>query len=1125
MSARPLFRGTLLSDSFARSRLRGSFQGRLGEREAIGARSRLTAWRKGTTRLVGPVSSARTILDRGAVPLLNELGYRVAAPATPIASGSLIAALDAGKGPAVGLLVATWDTGLGELWRRAVHLGIGLQTGWCLCFNGQHLRIVDTRRTYARRFLEFDLDTALADDAAFALMWGLLRAPSVAESPTLAAAARDGARSLLDEIISACDRHQAGVNRSLQHGVRAALVDLVGAAVRRSPRGPGDAAVPFEHCLTLVYRLLFLLYAEARLLVPLWHPTYRQGYSVETLREAAEHAPSARGIGEAVRAMTRLAGRGCRAGDLIVTAFDGPLFDLSRASALDRLFEDDAAVRRALVSISTRERADGPGRERIAYADLGVEQLGGVYEQVIDCVPKIETTERGGGELRLVHSGVRRKATGTFYTPRSVTEYLVRRTLSPLVADVSPEDLLRLRILDPAMGSGAFLVAACKYLAAAYEESLQRTKGYTADDFDDGDRAEFRRLVAQRCLVGVDVNPMAVELARLSLWLTTLSARHPLTFLDHHLRTGDSLIGASLEDLARQPPGGRTGGRRLDPTLPLFDVDAIRETMRAAVPSFARISTEPGDTVAAIRQKERALAELHDPGSRLSRWRRAANLWCASWLWPSPETPPDRAVFHALVDLLVRGRSPLSPAQAQIWLDRAETVAAERGAFHWSLEFPEIFFDDGGHPRANPGFDAVLSNPPWDMVRADAGPAADREGARAATRRFVRFIRHAGIFHPRQHGHVNRYQLFIERILLLARRGGRIGLVVPAGLATDQSAAHHRRLLLERCETDGIVGFENRRAIFPVHRGVRFLLVTATKGGRTAALPCRFGEQDPAALDDVPDVETGSHAGFRVVLSTAFLERMSGASLVIPELRTPLDVAIAGKLYDAHPPLGSARSWRAQFGRELNASDDRGLLERGTAGLPVIEGKHLAPFVVDLSAVRHRVRATAASRRLRTLSTLGRSRLACRDITSAQNRLTLIAAVIPARSVTTHTVLCLKTPLDLDSQHFLCGVLNSFVANYLMRLQVSSHVTAAGLARLPVPRLDSSASSFREIAAVARGLAARSAGRDDASARIQALVARLYGLTPSEFDHMLGTFPLVDPSERQRALTLLRTLG
>ena len=167
----------------------------------------------------------------------------------------------------------------------------------------------------------------------------------------------------------------------------------------------------------------------------------------------------------------------------------------------------------------------------------------------------------------------------------------MRRTLHPLVEGKPADVILKMRVLDPAMGSGAFLVGACRYLGAAYESALVRDSECLASDIDESDRAEFRRLIAQRCLFGVDLNPMAVQLARLSLWLSTLAADRPLTFLDHHLLVGNSLIGASLDDLARQPPGSAAARRRPAPVASsLFDRADLETVMRQAVQPLTRIA-------------------------------------------------------------------------------------------------------------------------------------------------------------------------------------------------------------------------------------------------------------------------------------------------------------------------------------------------------------------------------------------------------------------------------------------------------------------------------------------------------------------------------------------------------
>src|SRR5262249_58341395 len=193
----------------------------------------------------------------------------------------------------------------------------------------------------------------------------------------------------------------------------------------------------------------------------------------------------------------------------------------------------------------------------IAYRDLGVAQLGAVYETLLDYAPVVHN-----GRVDLRSGSGLRKATGTFYTPQPIAEYLVRAALGPLVRDRSADDILQLRIVDPAMGSGAFLVAACRYLAAAYEAALGRDGRLHAADIDEPQRAAIRRTIAERCLYGVDLNPMAVQLARLSLWLATLAADRPLSFLDHRLQTGDSPLGTWIAPPRTPTPPGRRTRRR-----------------------------------------------------------------------------------------------------------------------------------------------------------------------------------------------------------------------------------------------------------------------------------------------------------------------------------------------------------------------------------------------------------------------------------------------------------------------------------------------------------------------------------------------------------------------------------
>ena len=231
----------------------------------------------------------------------------------------------------------------------------------------------------------------------------------------------------LRTLLASADQHAADVCRSLRGGVLEACTHVLRALFGRG--APSDVAGVFEQSLTIVYRLLFLFFAEARALVPVWHPVYRESYSLEALRAAAMD-PEAVGLWDGLRAVTRLAHAGCRAGGLTVTAFNGRLFSPARTPLAERRGLDDEEARRTIVALSTRPAADGEGRERIAYGDLGVEQLGAVYETLLDYAPHVERTGRGRAlnvSLR-AGSGVR-KSTGTFYTPQALVDYLLRDTL------------------------------------------------------------------------------------------------------------------------------------------------------------------------------------------------------------------------------------------------------------------------------------------------------------------------------------------------------------------------------------------------------------------------------------------------------------------------------------------------------------------------------------------------------------------------------------------------------------------------------------------------------------------------------------------------------------------------
>jgi hypothetical protein len=600
---------------------------------------------------------------------------------------------------------------------------------------------------------------------------------------------------------------------------------------------------------------------------------------------------------------------------------------------------------------------------------------------------------------------------------------------------------------------------------------------------------------------------VAVQLARLSLWLATLARDRPLGFLDHRLRAGDSLIGASPDDLRRL---AMTRRGREDARLLLFEDGAVEDAMRQVVGPLRELAGRD-ETVAAVRAKETVWGRLTADSSPLHPWRLAASLWCARWFWPDHASPPAAPECRAMLDSLLRGDRTLPSALLRERLAQVAAVARARGFFHWTLEFGDVFYEPDGLPKRDAGFDAVIGNPPWEMLRRDGAPNGN--GSTRDTERLVRFIRESGLYPSCDRGHVNLYQPFLERGLSLTRKGGRVGLVLPWGLATDDGAARLRATLFSQCAVDTIVGLDNAEALFPVHRGLRFMAVVASPGRPTTVARARFGVKTIAELEALPGRDDSiDQSAYPVRITPRLVAAIGGPTLRVPDLRRASDGPWLEHLAARFPPLSEGEGWNATFGRELNATEDRGRF--GSTGLPVIEGKCLEPFRANVDAQVARVDRAAALDRLPD-ARFDRPRVGYRDVSGVGNRLTLIAAVVPAGVVTTHTIFCLRTPMPSDRQHLLCALMNSYVLNAVVRLLMGNHLTTSLVEHLPAPRPRGTRRE-RRIAALARRIS-RGRGRSAHHALLQSEVAHLYGLDEAAFKRVLETFPLVPSSDRVAA--------
>jgi hypothetical protein len=1053
---------------------------------------RLHAWWQGVEATCGPATGLRALCDVVAMPLFAMLGYR--AREVEFSGRDAAGRLETRAGTAMAFILLPWSSHPSLAWRDAIAAARQHRTDWCFVLAPPFLSLVDTRGHASRRALDVTLPDAL-DRRAFPSFLAL--AGAAAFDATRVSPAR------IDALMSEAGRFQARVRDDLQQGVVSALSALGPVLSRGSSR-----LSRFDEALTLVYRILFLLFAESRDLVPHRHPVYSGAYSVgELCREVIAPEPPP-GLWESLAAISRLSRLGARTHDLIVKPFNGALFARASAPSLEArrparrasstAGSRDAALRAALAALGSRPGSGG--REPIAFADLGVEQLGAVYESVLDLDPAIAETHgvRTPGRTRLRHSQ-RRKEYGTFYTPQPLAEFVVRRTLTPLVSGASSDRILALRVVDPAMGSGAFLVAACRFLAAAYEQALVEEGRCAETDLDPDTRSDIRRLVAERCLAGVDVNPVAVQLARLSLWLTSLARGKPLGFLDHRLRAGNSLLGAAPDDLTR------LSGRTPRTSLPLFEAAALEDTLQRLVKPLVELIARRDDTVEDVRFKEGWWRSATSGTAPMEPWRLACHVWCARWFTGRDTCSP--AELRAVIDaVLAKRREPVAGLTAPR-IVAARAAAAAHAFFHWPLEFPDVFYDESGQPAASAGFDAVIGNPPWGMLRRD--PRSSVVDANAST---IRFIRESGLFPCCNRGHLNLYQPFVDRALSLARPGGRIGLVLPWGLASDDGAAALRRRLLEREGLDTIVGLDNARGLFPIHRGVRFLVAAGTRGGGGREVRARFGVDTSDVLEGLPAVDDACESSFPIRLTSDRIRQITGELCRIPDVRRECDLALLDRLTREHPALGGAGGWAIRFGRELNATDDRGSF--ATRGLPVIEGKHISPFRVDLTQPSARIERREALRRL-PYAPFERSRLGYRDVAGVSNRTSLIAAVLPPGVVTTHTLFCLKTSLPIDRQHYLCALFNSFVLNAIVRALMGGHITTTLVERLPVPPWSESPEELRIVELSTR--LANGSHAVEIEAALHAAVARRYRLDASEFERVLELFPLVPAPDRRLA--------
>ena len=445
-----------------------------------------------------------------------------------------------------------------------------------------------------------------------------------------------------------------------------------------------------------------------------------------------------------------------------------------------------------------------------------------------------------------------------------------------------------------------------------------------------------RRLVAVHCLYGADRNPLAVELAKLSLWLESYAEGLPLTFLDHRLVQGDSLAGPCFTQLATLP----VGGGPLDPLLARGVAARLGDALHAAMAEVRALQATVGRDAADLALKEAAKGRLD---AALHPLRQLARAWSGAVMLGARGADDEYLALAHLVAAQGTWPDKLTRRQATL-------VAAGASALPWDLTFPEVLQPDATGAR-NGGFDVVLGNPPWDIVQQNAKEflagfdlsildAATKREAHGKQAWLLTDPATAAAFRAyqenfeRQHRVVNRlyahqkvavsgqptggkldtFRIFAERILQLAGPRGAIGMVVPSSFHANEGATGIRRLYLDETDLRTCLSFENRRKLFDIHVRQKFALLVARRPGPTVALRCGFYLDDCTQADDPARI---------MRYDRAFIEKSGGAHLTFLELRSPADLAIARRIFLPHPSL---HDWTTRhgivLGREMNITDD-----------------------------------------------------------------------------------------------------------------------------------------------------------------------------------------------------------
>jgi hypothetical protein len=863
---------------------------------------------------------------------------------------------------------------------------------WGVVSNGLRLRLLRDNVALTRQaYVEFDLEAMMEGQAYsdFALLWLLCHQSRFeADDPT----------DMWIEKWSQIGREQGSrALEDLKDGIRSALETLgtgflshgANVDLRQKLRGGGLSRFEYRNqLLRLVYRLIFLFVAEDRELL---HPVgadpqavirYGLHYSTYRLRRLSQHRRGSRHSDLYRSLQVVMNGLGSIAGlrQLALPALGGDLWAQDSLPDLATADIANAGLLKAVRALSFVVR-DGVTMA-VDYRNIGAEEIGGVYESLLELIPEV-TDDATGFELSMA-PGNERKTSGSYYTHPDLVQSLLDTALDPVLAEAmkkpDPEKaILALKVCDPACGSGAFLIAAAHRMA----KRLATVRTGDDEPSPDAVRSALRDTVGH-CLYGVDMNPLAVELCKVNLWMEAMDKGKPLSFLDHRIMLGNSLLGTApalmaegIPDEAFAPLEGddktigsllRKRNREERDTETMFlvaegDISgrpiAVYDTEQFGS-AIEQLDAMDDNQMVSIEQKRwryRAMSGSREYGAA----RLAADAWCAAFVWRKVKGAPaavTRDVFRRI------NEDPQSvPGEI---IEEVRRIAEQHSFFHWHIAYPDVFHlpapgDDPDNELMgwSGGFDVVLGNPPWERIKiqekewfAARDPAIAGAPTAAARRRLIQqlrdedrrlydlfahdlrqasgeshFVRNSGRYPLCGRGDINTYTVFAETMRNLISSRGRVGVVIPSGIATDDTTKVFFQDIMEKHSLVSLYDFENRKGIFPaIDSRIKFSLVTMVGSDSATPKPADFVFFALRA-GDLKDPDK------HISMGIDDLRLMNPNTLTTPIFRSRRDYEVTRKIYERVPVLirekrgrrPEENPWGLKFMTMFHMTNDSGL--------------------------------------------------------------------------------------------------------------------------------------------------------------------------------------------------------